>query len=454
MWFVGFLVGMAGLSAAAAERPAPDLREGAAAYAQSCARCHGPQGRGDGIDATRFFPRPRDLTLGVYKFRSTASGTPPTDEDLFETITSGLPGSNMPDWRHLEERVRWQLVEYLKTLSPIFDQTPPSPVQVASDPGPQRADEARGKVLYEQLGCAACHGAQGRADGPSAAGLVDDWGMPIRPANLTQGWSYRGGHDPRSVMLRVLTGIDGAGMPSYAEALSPEDAWHLAYYVASLQEEPHWNLIAHASYVEGALPAAWDDVRWRTAESTTVRLRNAVNASGEWVGPPTINAVSFHVMSNGEAAAFRVSWDDPTQELRETSDAFALILKPAGTEGDVVTLQAWPSAGAPRLDLCYWSARTQQVSEGLSGDYDSVMAGKASQVLRAATASYGEGRWHLVFQRPLAPGSPSGAAVLPVDGFTSVAFAVWDGGHPHARAVSPWVDVVLNKGRQAGGTRH
>src|SRR3989338_5839677 len=251
--------------------PPPDLEVGRAAYQQSCARCHGDQGRGDGVDAKRFSPLPRDLTLGVYKFRSTASGTPPTDEDLFRTITDGLPGSHMPDWRHLDEATRWQLVAYLKSLSPVFEQTRPEPVPVAADPGPARADLAKGRQVYEQLGCAACHGPQGRANGSSAAGLVDDWGKPIRPANLTKGWSYRGGSEPRAVMLRLLAGIDGAGMPSYTGAVSPEDAWQLAYYVASLQEPAHWNLVTRDTRVTGTLPTAGDDPRWASAERTDGR---------------------------------------------------------------------------------------------------------------------------------------------------------------------------------------
>ncbi|MDP3703840.1 MAG: cytochrome c, partial [Candidatus Omnitrophota bacterium] len=307
---------------ASAARPSSDLAAGKAAYEQSCARCHGVRGQGDGVDAKRFYPRPRDLTMGVYKFRSTASGTPPTDEDLFQTITRGLPGSNMPDWQHLSEETRWQLVEYLKSLSDVFANTAPEPVAVADDPGPARADRAKGKALYAQLGCASCHGAQGRANGPSAATLVDDWGKPIRPANLTKGWSYRGWPAPRDIMLRVLTGIDGAGMPSYTGAVSPEDAWHLAYYVASLEEPPHWNLVARAALVTRPLPIEALDPQWaawEAAERTDVRLRNVVRSDGEWVEPPTVDSVSFQVLMNEEAMVLRVVWDDPSEDRAEVA---------------------------------------------------------------------------------------------------------------------------------------
>ena len=367
---IAFMGWIAAGGTAAADLPAPDLKAGKAAYGQYCARCHGETGKGDGLDAKRFYPRPRDFSLGVYKFRSTASGTPPSDEDLFRTIAQGLPGSNMPDWQHLDEKTRWQLVYYLKSLSPVFAQTPPAPVSTTPDPGRQRADLKKGREMYEKLGCAACHGAAGRANGTSAAGLVDDWGMPIRPANLTQGWSYRGGSDPRSVMLRVLTGIDGAGMPSYAEAISPEDAWHLAYYVTSLQEPVHWNMIAHPLRVDGALPETAEDPRWDQTEPTDAPLRNVVTAEGEWVDPPTVKAVRCQAVYNAEGIVFRFSWDDPTHSVGSPTDQLALILKPAGSRGDVVTLQAWPYAGSPSLDFCFWTADTGTVGELLAANLE------------------------------------------------------------------------------------
>lgn len=429
-----------------ASPPQPDLKVGKAAYDQSCARCHGDAGHGDGVDAKRFYPRPRDFSLGVYKFRSTASGTPPSDADLFETITRGLPGSNMPDWSHLDEAVRWQLVYYLKSLSSKFQGTPPSPVDVAPDPGPKGADLAKGKALYAQLGCAACHGAQGRANGTSAAGLVDDWGMAIRPANLTQGWSYRGGNDPRSIMLRVLAGIDGAGMPSYAGALSPADAWQLAYYVSSLQEPAHWNMIAHASWIDGPLPTALDDPRWASVESTDVRVRNAVTPSGEWAAPPTVKSVRCQIVYNQEAAAFKFSWDDPSHSVQSLPDGFALVLKPERVSGDVVTLQDWPYSGASRLDFCYWSAETDKATEQLASDFDSVLAPTGSRAALVTTSNYTDGRWSLMLQRPLKPTSPPGAGVITPEVSASIAVTVWDGGNPNARAISPWIDVVLGNG--------
>lgn len=440
---------------ASAERPAPDRQAGEAVYQQSCARCHGVAGKGDGVDARRFYPRPRDLTMGVYKFRSTASGTPPTDEDLFDTITRGLPGSNMPDWRHLDEAARWHVVDYLKSLAPIFEQTPPEPVPVSDDPGPTHADLAKGRAVYEQLGCAACHGAQGRANGSSAAGLVDDWGKPIRPADLTQPWTYRGGRTPRDIMLRLLTGIDGAGMPSYTGAVSPEDAWQVAYYVASLQAEPVWHRLPAAARVTGELPMAPDDPRWHGAEPAMLRLRNAVNAQGEWVAPPTITAVEVQALLNDDAVAFRVRWHDPSEDAAAPGDALALLFKTEESTGDLVSLQAWPYHGAPSLDLCYWVVGEPAAREAVAATYDAVRAGSSLAVARPARAAYAEGAWQLVLQRPRRP-DPAlpGAARVPEHGAFALAVVIWDGGNPEARAISPWIDLLIEDTAAPRATAH
>src|SRR5262245_40951637 len=51
-------------------------------YAQRCAVCHGPDGRGNGPAAPSMIPRPRDFTLGLFKYKSTLRNDPPTDDDL------------------------------------------------------------------------------------------------------------------------------------------------------------------------------------------------------------------------------------------------------------------------------------------------------------------------------------------------------------------------------------
>ncbi len=54
--------------------PAP----AAETFATHCATCHGTTGKGDGPASYLLFPKPRDFTSGVYRFKSTYDQAPPT----------------------------------------------------------------------------------------------------------------------------------------------------------------------------------------------------------------------------------------------------------------------------------------------------------------------------------------------------------------------------------------
>lgn len=184
-------------------------------------------------------PRPRDFTMGTFKIRSTPSGELPTDEDLFRTVSLGMPGSRMPAWKFLPEADRLAVVAYLKTFSPAFAKSPP-PGAVAAGRPPRMSDGsvARGRALYAELKCGDCHGAEGRGDGASSRTLVDEWARSIRPADLTRPWTFRGGAEARDIYLRLTTGMNGTPMPAFADAVPEEDRRHLANFVRSLARDP------------------------------------------------------------------------------------------------------------------------------------------------------------------------------------------------------------------------
>ena len=105
--------------------------------------------------------------------------------------------------------------------------------------------------------CFTCHGQAGRADGESAPTLKDDWGNPVRPANLTKAWTYRGGTTPRDIVVRLQTGLAGTPMPSYEGAIEIEDFWHLANYVRSLSPAgPGYATLVAARPVPGEIPTS------------------------------------------------------------------------------------------------------------------------------------------------------------------------------------------------------
>src|SRR6266542_2523803 len=55
-------------------------RAGEPHYRRFCVGCHGVLGDGEGDNAMWIDPKPRNFTLGIFKCRSTPTGTLPTDE--------------------------------------------------------------------------------------------------------------------------------------------------------------------------------------------------------------------------------------------------------------------------------------------------------------------------------------------------------------------------------------
>ena len=213
------------------------------AYMAKCGQCHGEKGKGDGSAAALLDPRPRDFTSGKYKFRSTESGSIPTDEDLAATIQNGLHGTAMPDWKpFLKGDTLKAVVVYIKAFSPRFAKEKPKPIKVGTPVPSSAGSIAEGKRVYEKLQCGKCHGFDGAGAGAIAADLKDEWGYNIVPTNLTEPWTFRGGATAKYVLLRFQTGIDGTPMPSYNGSATETEMWNLANYVVSLARKPVWTM--------------------------------------------------------------------------------------------------------------------------------------------------------------------------------------------------------------------
>ena len=205
-------------------------------YDRHCSSCHGLNGDGKGLLATNLRPPPRDFTRGWFRYRSTSTGQLPTDEDLLRTVTAGLPGSAMPAWEpFLTEAERQAVVAYLKLFSPRFTPDTSRDMLPLPSPPPRSAEGiARGEKLYKESGCGSCHGDTGKGDGRSGKDLKTAEGDSIVPRDLTNKWSFHGGHAPQDVFQRLSTGMDGSPMASYRDVFSPSELWDLVFYVLSL----------------------------------------------------------------------------------------------------------------------------------------------------------------------------------------------------------------------------
>jgi len=205
-------------------------------YRRWCVGCHGKEGNGEGENAPYVDPRPRDFTEALFRWRSTPTGTLPTDKDIYDTITRGVVDTLMPTWRPLTPQTRVDLVAYIKTFSPKWQtQKAGTPITIPPEP-PQTIDSVlHGRQLFDQMQCWKCHGPEGRGDGPSAITLTDDKGEPIRPYNFHDGTRFRCGETNQDLYKIFMTGLDGTPMPSFADSLKPQDAWDLVHFLRTLQ---------------------------------------------------------------------------------------------------------------------------------------------------------------------------------------------------------------------------
>jgi mono/diheme cytochrome c family protein len=89
---------------------------------------------------------------------------------------------------------------------------------------------AHGKELF-MVQCVACHGVEGKGNGPAAAALNP------HPRNFTQDKDWVNGRRPSMVFKTLKEGIAGSAMASFS-TLSSDDRWALDAYVLSLGPQP------------------------------------------------------------------------------------------------------------------------------------------------------------------------------------------------------------------------
>ena len=208
-------------------------------YRRYCVGCHGERGDGMGENFPWVDPKPRDFQLGIFKCRSTPTGTLPTDQDLSDTIGRGLDRSNMPQWNIFTDQQKADLVAWVKHFSPRFvSEKPGTPIQIPPEPEVTADRIKAGREVFARVQCWKCHGVTGEANGPSAATLQDDLGRPIAAFNFTEGSRPKCGSSDQDLYRIFMTGLDGTPMPSFADNIKPDEAWDLVFYLRTLMSEP------------------------------------------------------------------------------------------------------------------------------------------------------------------------------------------------------------------------
>lgn len=336
----------------APEPPADMVEAGKRVYFTKCVWCHGVDGAGDGPGADRLWPRPRNFNQGTFKIRHTASGELPLfdakkpipgQNDLFETVTHGLPGSAMPSWEGiLTEEQRLQVLAFVTTQL-VKDrkfndkQSETQTILQLADLKPKAANEEslkRGSELIVEKKCIECHGLEGRGDG-NAFNLKDDWGFSIQPANWHKCWNFRGSRqDPynvKNIFRTFSTGINGTPMPSFADSTTIDERWDIANFVNSLCErdadgnplpidpltdKPKINFVIPGKAVEGEISPDPENEMWKNTPRRYVAMggqithkpRNFVNR---------IDDIWVRVLYNDKHVVYLLEWDDRTKSVAE-----------------------------------------------------------------------------------------------------------------------------------------
>lgn len=490
---------------AAAQAPAGnDL--GLKLYGRHCSQCHGERGDGQGPAATHLLPRPRDFTSGKFKIRTTPNGALPTDDDLRNIIRRGMPYTSMPAWPQLSDQELTALVSHVKTFYPGFAEKEQAPQAEPFPPAPafSQASADKGKQAYATLGCARCHGDAGRGDGSSAPTLKDDAGHPLRPANLTERWTFRGGATRADIFRTLSTGLNGTPMPSFKDALKPEERWALTDFIASLSESesPGYGTLAVAAPLEDEIDLAKGQALFAQAAPVRFPVVGQIMEPGR-AFHPAVTSVVVRAVYDQSRIAFLVSWDDmqadttgkngldlpvpPAEEEEqeaapapaaggdfwgeaaapaaapkaaggddfwgegeaaaapaaagsEFSDAVALQL-PAQLQAGVAKPYFILGDGANATDVWFLDLATKRVRQFAGHGSAALAVQEGGEV--EGQASYAQGQWSAIFVRDLR--STSGVSFTE-EQFVPVAFSVWDGAareRGSRRGLTQWAYVYL-----------
>jgi mono/diheme cytochrome c family protein len=121
IFHLAFVIGFIGCGESQVEDP------GRTTFLHYCSPCHGEGGTGDGYNAERIDPKPKNLTDGEYM--STR-----TDEQLYDAISKGgaavAKSVFMPPWGNtLKEEEIHSLIQYVRTLHPKVSPTEIPPTE-------------------------------------------------------------------------------------------------------------------------------------------------------------------------------------------------------------------------------------------------------------------------------------------------------------------------------------
>ena len=305
------------------------------------------KGDGEGPVAQLIDLKTRDFTQPLFKFRTTASGFLPTDEDLFRTISRGITGTPMTFFAKEISKVglsieeRWGVIAFIQTLNDSWAED--DEFKTTDDPDDREdyrynqilvkyndiaepefdpAKAEKGKAVYEDKKCWECHGIDGKGNGKSFITLKTDRGFKLHPRDFTKPWKFKGGDGIKDIFARVTTGINGTPMPSFVDTITEEDRWDLSHFVKSFQYERTDNEVLVVKKIDGELPMDPNDPKWNESAMTDLKLTGMVSLKPRWQNF-SVDLVTLRALYNDTDIVFKLEWNDRTETIKHDPKADA-----------------------------------------------------------------------------------------------------------------------------------
>jgi len=423
-------------------------------YTNRCAHCHGEEGDGKGPAAEFMYPKPRDFTLAVFKYKTThADDEFPTDADLSKTIMKGLKGTAMPGWKSLLSKAEVAgLIEYIKQFGgwdkeSLDEPLDPKPIDegevIASSP----ESIARGAKLFQKA-CKECHGVEGRGNITSGKKLKDDWQDRIWPRNLTRPETWRWSGNAKDIFQRISTGIRGTPMPEHTTPMSTKERWDVANYVMTIREKAQplakGETVIRAVRISGDLPVKAGDPVWEKAPPMTFAMAPNVIKDGRMF--KSLNEmVTVRALFNDVSVSLRVDMDDRTYSVPGSELEKKYRIKGVEPTHDAIAVQfpvtipqtsekPWFRHGDKKhpVNMWYWRAAGEapKMPESVmmldANGPDAAPLPREGYKDLNGSGEWKDGQWRIVLSRPL---KTEDVADLQFETgrYIPVAFADWDG---------------------------
>jgi DMSO reductase family type II enzyme heme b subunit len=205
-----------------------------------------------------------------------------------------------------------------------------------------------------------------------------------------------------------------------------------------------------------------DAALWKSVKSETVKLKGtpldmqpsgAIKASWADKKIGAVEVVQVAALHDGERIAFRLEWDDPT-ENREITDETPF---PDGCGILFPTVQFAPMAvmGAVGMAVNAWYWRADEdghgrhlLAEGLG------TTRTVDEELVRGKGVYRNQRWHVVVTRAMKVKSPEKLAQIEAGGSIGFGVAIWEGGHGERAGLKSisgddWIQLELQAASEA-----